>query len=261
MSKTGRFLFRTAAPLGLEGVEAEALWEHGCRGVVEEGSEVVGYFDRITSLPLEGSWQELADDDYLERYYLALDCVNAGPLVVAPTHRSAQLSSGQKVLWLDPGMAFGTGHHETTRLALTALAEAEPLSARVLDLGSGSGVLAIAADLLGAVSALGLDIDPATIPVARDNAALNRSRASFEMRELRETDEADILVANLYAELHVELADAYAAALPPGGRLLITGILADRVDMVESALAANFYGWRRQADGEWRLLYAVRRAR
>ncbi|HEX7003162.1 MAG TPA: 50S ribosomal protein L11 methyltransferase [Trueperaceae bacterium] len=258
MSQGGRFAFRTHAELGLEGPEAATLWEYGCRGVAEEGREVIGYFDHPIELPLRGRWLELADEDYLERYYRELEPVLAGTLVVAPTHRQATLSAGQKPLWIDPGMAFGTGHHETTRLALEALCELDLERRAVLDVGAGSGILAIAADLLGARESRGIDIDPETVPIARANAALNRSRAQFEPGTLDEAHSADVVVANLHAELHVELAAAYARATLPNGHLLLTGILGDRTAMVEEALRDSFelHGW--SEAGEWRLLHARR---
>jgi ribosomal protein L11 methyltransferase len=256
--KAGSFVFRTRAELGLEGPEAQILWEHGCRGVVEDGREVLGYFDRISPLPLVGDWQELPDEDYLERYYQELQALVIPPLVIAPTHRTVSLTAGQKPLWIDPGMAFGTGHHETTKLALEALISAAPEGKRVLDVGSGSGILAIAADLLGASEAIGLDIDSETMAVARANAAMNLSRAHFHPRGIEGGDLANLLVANLHAELHVQLASDYARCLPSGGRLLVTGILADRVEMVERALQGAFgcHSW--SAAGEWRLLSAIR---
>jgi ribosomal protein L11 methyltransferase len=253
------FAFRLRANLGTEGPEALVLWEHGCRGVVEEQGDVVGYFDEIVDLPLEGRWLELPEDDYLERYYRELECLTVGPLVIAPTHRQARLEAGQKPLWIDPGMAFGTGHHETTRLALAALTELDPWGKKVLDVGSGSGILAIAADLLGAREAIGVDIDRETIAVARENAALNRSRAVFEHRGIAAGDRAELIVANLHAELHAELADEYARALAPGGRLLLSGILAGREKLVEEKLADRFEGYDWRAEGEWRLLAATRR--
>ncbi len=257
MGSQGRFAFRTPATLGLEGPEAATLWDHGCRGVVEDGEAIVAYFDHLVELPLEGSWSELAEVDYLERYYRELEPLTIGPLVVAPTHRSATLTAGQKPLWIDPGMAFGTGHHETTRLALEALALLELMGKNVLDVGAGSGILAIAADLLGARTSKGIDIDPETVPVARQNSKLNRSRAVFQEAVLDGSQRADVIVANLHAELHVELAQAYAKALAPGGLLLVTGILVDRMAMVAKALQSEFllHGW--SEAGEWRLLSAT----
>ncbi|MEX2534744.1 MAG: 50S ribosomal protein L11 methyltransferase [Trueperaceae bacterium] len=260
MSSNGRFAFRVRARLGLEGREAAIMWEHGCRGVVDDGDELVGYFDRQTSLPLEGHWLELAEDDYLERYYRELDCVVVEPLVIAPTHREASLTAGQKPLWIDPGMAFGTGHHETTRLALEALAGLDLAGKSVLDVGAGSGILAIAADLLGAAAARGIDIDADTVPIARENARLNRSRALFSHSSITREDMAHVIVANLHAELHVELAPSYGASLPPGGQLYVTGILTERIAMVEQALQGQFELQGRRSAGEWLLLAGRRRA-
>lgn len=260
MTNDGRFVFRTPAPLGLEGHEADLLWEHGCRGVVEEGDELLGYFDHLVDLPLMGRWVELSETDYLERYYRELEPVAVGPLVVAPTHRTVTLEAGQKPLWIDPGMAFGTGHHETTRLALEALSLLDLTGRRVLDVGAGSGILAIAADLLGAAESRGVDIDAVTVNIARENATLNRSRASFTHGELSAEHEADLIIANLHAELHVELAQAYANSLTPGGQIFVTGILGDRTEMVEKAFRERFelLGWTEA--GEWRLLAARSRA-
>ena len=255
----GGYAFRTSAQLGLEGPQAQLLWEHGCRGVAEEDGVLVGYFDEKKSLPLDGEWQELPDVDYLERYYQELAPVELGALIVAPTHRQVEVKAGQKVLWIDPGMAFGTGHHETTRMALAALTEIDLAGKAVLDVGAGSGILAIAADLLGAHQVEGLDIDPDTIPVARENALLNRSRATFRRDELSHGRIVDVVVANLYAELHAQLAPLYAQVLRPGGTLLVTGILKERANLVEEALAQEFRDHQWRSEGEWRLLEAVRR--
>jgi len=254
MSVTFRF------PGTLEASEAETalLWEEGCRAVVQEGPEVVAYFEAPVDLPLEGRWEEVTDYDWVADYYAGLGPVEVGPLVVAPTHREVTLRPGQRVLWLDPGMAFGTGHHATTHLALAALGALDLSGKRVLDMGAGSGILAIAADLLGAEAACGLDIDPATLPVARANAALNRSRARFGEGSLG-TEEVgcwDVIVANLFAELHAELAPAYARALRPGGSLLVTGILAERLNLVLEAFEGRFEHVATKREAEWALVHA-----
>jgi ribosomal protein L11 methyltransferase len=167
------------------------------------------------------------------------------------------------VVWLDPGMAFGTGHHETTALALEALGRTPLLGRRVLDVGAGSGLLAIAADKLGAADAWGLDVDPDTVPVALANAALNRSRARFVAGGFGEAPIdplVDVLVANLYAELHAAFMPAYVAAVASGGDLLLTGILHGRDDLVRAAVPPRLRLVDERRDGDWWLLQLRREA-
>ena len=248
----------------LEDLEAESviLWDAGCTGLMQDGDEVVAYFESRVDLPLEGRWQEVEEQDWLGAYYAELQPVVLARIIVAPTHCDIA-PEGHKVLWLDPGMAFGTGHHETTRLALQALEQLELSGKRVLDVGAGSGILAIAADLLGAGEALGIDIDADTVPVAEKNAHLNESQATFTAGTLYQTTrdaDVDVVVANLYAELHVHLAAEYARVLVPHGNLLVTGILGDRVPLVEDALAGQFEVTSVQREGDWALLQARKRA-
>lgn len=249
--------FRFTGDLEADPPGAAELWAAGCRGMRQEGEEIVAWFDEERSLPVGGRWEDADDTDWVASYFAGLEPVRLATLVVAPTHAEVALTAGQKPLWLDPGMAFGTGHHETTRMALARLERAELAGARVLDVGAGSGILAIAADLLGAASALGVDVDPATVPVARENARLNRSRARFELGSVdpaRADRRCGVLVANLFAELHAELASAYAAVLEPGGVAFLTGILDDRADLVVAALPASLRLLATDADGPWRLL-------
>jgi len=200
---------------------------------------------------------QVSDGEWAESWKQYFPVFRVGPLVVKPSWEDVDVDDAEVVLTIDPGMAFGTGHHETTRMALARLEGADLSGARVLDVGSGSGILAIAADLLGAASALGVDVDAATLPVAQENARLNRSRARFELGSVdpsRPEQRCDVLVANLFAELHAELAGAYAKALRPGGVAFLTGILDDRTDRVEAALPPSLRRLATDADGPWRLL-------
>lgn len=241
----------------LEHPDISKLWDHGATGVMEDGDSVVAYFDAPTALPFSGSWEEVDSTDWVAEYHRTLVPVPVGRLIVAPTHHTVTLSAGQRVLWLDPGMAFGSGHHETTFLALAALEALELRGKRVLDVGAGSGILAIAADLLGAAEAEGLDIDPDTVPVAEENARLNLSRAHFSVTTLNPAVQpADVLVANLFAELHAELAPDYGQALKPGGVLLATGILETRREVAVRALEEQFGVVQTEQKGEWLLLRA-----
>lgn len=274
-------IFRTQAEFGLEGAEAAILWDHGCSGIVLEGDSLVAWFDEEKQLPLAGEWQPAPDIDYVARYYSEVGPVAVGSLVIAPTHDPVTLDHGQKPLWLDPGMAFGSGHHDTTHSLLEILEETGVAGKRVLDVGSGSGILAIAADLLGASLSVGIDNDQSTVEVARGNARLNHSRASFEWATLgeyggpdpfaidpatgspvsdwpvgdapvyRAGERFDVLVANLFAALHLQLLPAYLEHLSPGGLLLLSGIMAEQAAEVQAALSDAFSDVRRQPQGDW----------
>lgn len=245
-----------------ESAEVARLWELGCLGLVEEPGALVAYFDTRVELPFEGSWEELPQRDYVAEYQAGLDAVRVGRLVVAPSHRTVQAHDGDVLLWLDPGSAFGTGHHETTRLALAALTRLDLLGRSVLDVGAGTGLLAIAADLLGARSAHGVDVDAATVPVAWQNARRNLSRARFAVGSLELPTlpgRFDVVVANLYAELHARLMPDYLPRVAPGGRLLLTGILTRLRQTVLDAVPPELELLAQHEEGEWLLLELARR--
>jgi ribosomal protein L11 methyltransferase len=163
-------------------------------------------------------------------------------------------------------MAFGTGLHPTTRLCLAAL---EPIAgdgrlagARVLDVGCGSGILAIAALKLGAGSAVGVDTDPIAVEATRANARRNRLARRIAVRDgSLPTGERpfDVVLANLIAGLLVRLARGLHAELRPGGTLLASGIFMDRETEVRDAfVAAGLEPTRRREDGDWVALEARR---
>lgn len=269
-----------------ESVEAAQLWSFGCLGLVEERSadgvpSVLAYFAEPIDLPFSGIWETQPEVDHVAIYQAGLDPVRVGHLVVAPSHATVAATDGDQLIWLDPGSAFGTGHHETTAMALAALATTrDGLAGKtVLDVGAGTGLLAIAADLLGAEASYGVDVDPVTVPVARANAARNRSRARFALGSIAATgtgvqnvteagvivapvdrpvtglpSKVDVIVANLYAELHAALFTAYVALLTPGGAAYLTGILESRRDVVIGSVPAGMRLRAERQDGEWLLL-------
>jgi ribosomal protein L11 methyltransferase len=194
-------------------------------------------------------------------------------IVIRPTWRRHRRAPDDVVLALDPGMAFGTGLHPTTRLCLAALeglADRGLLTgsgpsggpARVLDVGSGSGILAIAAAMLGAGPVRAVDVDPiaveATAANARRNGLARRIRASEGSVPTGEAP-ADVVLANLIASLLVALAPALSAEVRPGGVLLASGIFVDRERDVVAALEAAGFGLSaRSAEGDWVALEASR---
>ena len=190
-------------------------------------------------------------------------------IVVRPTWRRHRAAPGEVVIALDPGMAFGTGLHPTTRLCLAGLEAFSDAAgpgglagARVLDVGCGSGILAIAALRLGAADVLGIDIDPIAIEATVANADRNGLRGALRARigSLPSGEPpVDLVLANLIASLLVRLAGELAAALRPGGSLLASGIFIDREAEVALALAwAGLRVDRRWAEGDWVALLAVR---
>ncbi len=146
-------------------------------------------------------------------------------------------------LLLDPGLAFGTGTHPTTSLCLQWL-DAQPLEGcSVLDFGCGSGILAIAALLLGAPRAVGTDIDPQALEASRDNAQRNGiadERFPVYLPADLPQEPADVVVANILAGPLVSLAPQITSLVKPGGRLALSGILAEQADEVRAAYAADF---------------------
>ncbi|HEY7828735.1 MAG TPA: 50S ribosomal protein L11 methyltransferase, partial [Candidatus Limnocylindrales bacterium] len=178
-------------------------------------------------------------------------------LVIKPTWRRHRRRAGDVVLALDPGMAFGTGLHPTTRLCLTGIerwADAGRVSgASVLDVGCGSGILLIAAGLFGGSPLVGVDTDPIAVEASAANA--RRNRVAIEVRQgslPTRSDPFDLVVANLIASLLLDLAGELAAELRPGGRLLASGIFIDReAAVLEGLERAGLRFIERSAEGEW----------
>jgi ribosomal protein L11 methyltransferase len=171
----------------------------------------------------------------------AADVVRAGDhLVVVPPWREATPSSRDIVVSIDPGSAFGSGSHVTTRLALAALERDARVGARVLDIGSGSGVLSVAAARLGAGGVVAVDVDPEAVDATGANAVRNGVSdrvtvvAGAGLDGIDRRDRFDIVVANLGAGVLVELASAIVDRLWPGGVALVTGILDEQVRDVTS---------------------------
>ncbi len=193
--------------------------------------------------------------------------------VVRPTWRRYRRRPGDLVLALDPGVAFGTGLHPTTRLCLLGLEawgrEDRVAGARVLDVGSGSGILALGAARLGAASVLAVDTDPLAVEATLANARRNRLARGIVAREGSvSTGERpfDLVLANLVASILVPLAAALYAEVRPGdgtagsgGRLLASGIIADREPEVRRAFdAAGFHVLRRWDEADWVAVEAER---
>jgi ribosomal protein L11 methyltransferase len=212
-----------------------------------------------------GALELVPDEDWGEGWKKHFAPLDVGRVRIRPSWIEAPPPPGAVEVVLDPGMAFGTGNHPTTSLCLAALSDLLALrpGASVLDVGTGSGILAIAARGLGARRVAANDDDPKAVEVARENARRNGAAVEVVAPLSAVEGTFDVVVANILANTLVELAPAIAAKLAPGGVVLLSGILAPQEDEVRRAYRARGLeplpsGDRR--DGEWSLLALERRA-
>jgi ribosomal protein L11 methyltransferase len=205
----------------------------------------------------DASWSEAWKEHYVPQ--------RIGRVVVVPSWIEEPARPDEVRIVLDPGMAFGTGLHPTTRGCLELLQELDQVPSRVLDVGTGSGILAIAALALGAESAVGLDTDELAVAASRANADRNGVGDRFVAvhGSLEEAPDATypLVVANLVAALLVRLASRLVVNLEPGGMLIASGIIEPRAgEVIEALRGAGMTVERRRDDGEWVSLRLVRRA-
>ncbi len=232
------------------------------RNRIDVGVRLVAHVGPVTELVArtvdEDEWQNSWKDHF--------HVLRVGRrLVVKPTWREYEPQPEDVVIVLDPGMAFGTGHHPTTRSCLEALERLVEPGASVLDFGCGSGILSIAASRLGASSVLGVEADSSAVRVAKQNARENGVEHNVRVvegtlprPEVRQ-GEFDLAVANISAKVVSEAAGELVRAVKRGGYVIASGIIADNRGVVEEAMAAA--GATQSdavVDGDWvTLVYAT----
>lgn len=181
-------------------------------------------------------------------------------IVVKPIWEEYEQKEGELVVNLDPGMAFGTGTHETTRMCIQALEKYVKEESTVFDVGCGSGILAIAAAKLGAKLAVGVDLDPVAVESSIENVGYNNLNniEIFHGNLVEVIDgKSDIVVANILAEIICILTDDVKRVMKDGGVFITSGIIHDRVDMVcEKLEATGFEVIEKNRDGEWNCIVA-----
>lgn len=207
----------------------------------------------------------VADDDWAEAWREQFVAQRIGRVVVVPSWSVEPVAADEVPVILDPGMAFGTGLHPTTRGCLELLQHLQPMPERVLDVGCGSGILAIAALRLGAGHAVGLDTDPvaiaATVANAERNGLADRMEATVGTLPADAPEQFPLVLANLVAAILVQLAPRLAAHLAPGGTLLASGIIEPKADAVVAAMrTVGLEPASRSDDGEWVTLRMVHAA-
>lgn len=263
-----------------EGADRWSVWEDVGAGQ----SWLLGIFESAKAA--EASWarlqpllpftltdrpvaRELADADWRDSYKAHFQATQFGQLHWVPEweRESYSLPRGERVIWLDPGLAFGTGNHETTRLCAERLVEQADLWARsgkglgqcsLVDAGCGSGILALSAVRLGFGNVVAFDLDPEAIAVSEQNAELNGlgGRVAFHVADLQAGlagSAADLVLANIQADVLVAFAAELLAAVKPGGRLVLSGILAREREFVQKALGERAPEWivDSRTRGEW----------
>ena len=275
---------RAAAEAAAHAVDADPALEAATYSILEE-DEDAGVW-RIDAFPTTAEEAEalrarlagfagltvatevLADADWLAMALSGLPPVRAGRFFVYGMHDRGRTPLNTVNLRIEAGAAFGTGHHGTTvgcLLAYDALLKRRRFP-RVLDVGAGTGVLAIAAAATGSRTVLGTDIDPVSVRIARENAAVNRVRARFAhasglaARPVREAGPYDLVFANILARPLVTLAQDIRGALRPGGVAVLSGLLRTQERLVRAAyLNRGFRLERRIRSDAWCTL-VLRRA-
>lgn len=235
---------------------ADLLWGAGAAGIEEQDADgrvrLLGGFEDPAAAELahrraiDAGYDVVileVDDDGLDAWRTWAEPVRAGHTWIVPTWvEPPPVASDERQLLIDPGRSFGSGSHPTTRLVVTLLEDLVAPADRVLDVGAGSGVLAIAAAVLGARSALAIDIDPESPTVTVDNARRNGvgdvvSASSASLAEVVAGGASfELVAANLLAPVIAELAADLVAAVAPGGTLVVSGLLADRWEASMPAL-------------------------
>ncbi len=208
-----------------------------------------GALQADTRTVAEESWAEVWKKFYKPFYA-------GNHLVVKPTWEPFDPAPGDRIIEIDPGMAFGSGTHETTGMCISLLEEVIHGGESVIDVGTGSGILAIAAALLGAGKVLAVDIDPDAVRVASENVAHNRVDGIVEVKKgdlLKNVDAVcEICVANIISDIIISFAKPLKEHIAPGGLFICSGIVRERGEEVRQALLdAGYEILKTENRGEW----------
>ena len=213
------------------------------------------------------SIEGLKEEDWANAWRAYYKPVHIGKhLVVVPAWQEYDKKDGEIIVKMDPGMAFGTGTHETTRLCAAMVEKHMPVGANVLDIGTGSGILSLFALGLGACSAHAYDIDPVAVRVAKENAKDNHANNFFcDVSDLLSNVERfdggyDFAMANIVADILVRMSEDIGDYLRPGAKLVCSGIIEGRTEDVTDAMTANGFDLcDEDSENDWKVLVFVKK--
>ena len=216
--------------------------------------------ERLSALGVEASieCEGMNEEDWSESWKQYYKPIPLGRVTIVPAWESYEAGEGEVVIRMDPGMAFGTGTHETTRLVMRIMQDEIKGGERVLDVGTGSGILSICASKLGAKSCNAYDIDPVAVKVAKENAERDGCTnitvgVSDLLRGVDTTDgKYDFCVANIVADIIIRMMPDIGAYLTDEAPLILSGIISERADEVRASVAENgFTVVREERENDW----------
>jgi len=230
--------------------------------------QALGYMNMMYPMPTP-IYRMVEETDWAEAWKAHYHPLRIGRrLVIRPLWTEVELGADDVEVALDPGMAFGTGTHPTTQLCLEAIEALMPSGVNVLDLGTGSAILAIAAAKLGAASVLALDIDPIAVEAAAKNVEQNGVSDKITVQEgslssvITSARRFDFMLCNILARIIIQMCDEHLGdTIRPGGLGIFSGIIVDQADDVEAALRkTGLDPYARRIQGDWVVIEARRPA-
>jgi len=238
----------------------------------EKISEIEKRLDYVKSLELDTGTLEIFKKEVKQenwenewKKYFNVQKVSDS-IVIKPSWEKYTPKAGEKIIDIDPGMAFGTGTHETTRMCINAIEKYMNKGDSLIDIGCGSGILSIAAVHLGAKKVIAVDLDKLAVKVSKENVDLNGFSNTIDVRYGDLTDvideKADVIVANIIADIIAKLSENIADFIKDGGYFISSGIINDKKDFVISKLKENNFDIiEENNDGEWNCIVSKVKSR
>lgn len=238
----------------------------------EKISEIEKRLDYVKSLDLDTGSLEIFKKEVKQenwenewkKYFNVQKVSNS--IVIKPSWEEYTAKEGEKIIDIDPGMAFGTGTHETTRMCINAIEKYMNKGDSLIDIGCGSGILSIAASHLGAEKVIAVDLDKLAVKVSKENVDLNGFSNTIDVRYGDLTDvieeKADVIVANIIADIIAKLSENIADFMKDCGYFISSGIINDKKDFVISKLKENNFDIiEENNDGEWNCIVSKVKSR